>query len=105
MQRLTPTFGSVIVYRPVRGDTVRVGLRSVYVGAPGEALGLEVGLVLRMEVPLPNGVTIQPHVRVTGVDADFFTGDYLDLGPDELAAIEAYYASRPSRREILAAHA
>lgn len=96
-----------MLYRPVRGDKVRVGLNGVFVEAPAAELGLEVGTELRVEVPLPNGVTIQPLVVVIGVDEDFFAGDYVALTLEDRAEIDAYYASRPSVREILveAAHA
>lgn len=93
--------GAVLTFRPVRGDRVRVGLKSLFVDAPAVELGLEVGTVLRMEVPLPSGVTIRPLVEVTGVDDDWFAADYVHIEDEDRAAIDAYYASRPSKQELL----
>lgn len=95
------TAGAVLTFRPVRGDRVRVGLRSLFVDAPAVELGLEVGTILWMEVPLPSGVTIRPLVEITGVDEEWFAADYAHIEGHERAAIEAYYASRPSKQELL----
>jgi|GEM_PF-3455193 len=88
-------------YRPVRGDKVRVGLNGVFVETPAGALELEVGTTLRMEIPLPSGVTIRPIVEIIGVDDEFFAADYVELTLTDRAAIDAYYASRPSKHELL----
>ncbi len=93
---------AVMTYRPVKGDRVRVGLKSVFVQAEAVELGITDGMTLHMEVPLPNGVTIMPLVCVTGLDRDWFAADYVDLKAQEREAIEAYFRERPSNREILA---
>ncbi|PKN59522.1 MAG: hypothetical protein CVU56_00415 [Deltaproteobacteria bacterium HGW-Deltaproteobacteria-14] len=95
--------GSVVLYRPIHGDKIRVGLNGVFVETPAEALAVELspGTTLRMEIPLPNGVTIRPLVAVIGVDDEFFAADYVELTAADRDAIDAYYASRPSQRELL----
>ena len=103
MTRSMSSHGSVALYRPVPGDKVRVGLNGVFVETPTEALAVELspGTALRMEIPLPNGVTIRPTVEVIGVDDEFFAADYVELTVADRDAIHAYYASRPSQRELL----